>query len=779
MKTQQAGMVRPVRALVVVGLLALLAMLLFQRLPVAEAAAGTIRFQSASYTVVEGESVGIFVERTGGTDGGVYASIVWDTVASTGDASDWLNFQATATFNQGQETDFFNFGSTDNDDPDGDRTIVFVLECPDPPLSPGDDPCGGATIGSPSTTTITIVDNDGPPKYSFGAASYDFEESEGTVQIPVTRAGDTSGTDVVSCSVSGGTASGTTDYLFSMQQLTFTPGQTVRNCLLTILNDTVVEPDKTVVLSLSVVSGFDGGAGPHPTTTVTIEDDDGPGQFSFTTSSVTVNESAGQVVLTVQRLNGVTGAVTVDYGTITGTATAPADFTATAGTLTFAAGQSSRTITVPIVADAVIEGPETFSVALSNPQGGAALGSPSLVTVTIQDNDSIGTFAFNSATYEVQENDGPASITVVRTAGTSVAASVNYATSAGPTNPATAGVDYVSASGTLNFAVGETSKSFNVIINDNDVAGLDKTVTLTLSTPTNGTTLGSPSTAVLTILDNETTQPIVTSVSPSQGPTTGGTIVTILGGNFTDATSVSFGATTTANFVLASDDRIVVVSPSGSTGTVDVRVTSPAGTSATSEASKFQYIPVPVVTNLSPNSGAASGGTTVVLTGNGFSGATRVTFGNTDATSYVVNSDTSITAIAPAGAEGAEVVVRVTNANGTSPSNTAARYRYRGDEGTLETTLFQRWTLITWGGTDGMGVEAALRGQETPNNPDTNSIYSVVSAVYFWDGAGWRSYFPGAESVPGANTLSTFEYGNAYWIAITVPEREWVYQEGP
>lgn len=775
MKTQQTGMVGPVRAIVVVGLLALLAVLLFQRLPVAEAAAGTIRFQSASYTVVEGESVTVFIERTGGT-GLAYAAIA---ISGTADAGDWNEpTSMSANFSGTQTLDSQLVLATDNDDIDGDRTVILTLECD--VLSPGDEPCNGATIGTPATTTITIVDNDGPPKYSFGAGSYTFSESDGTVQIPVTRAGDTSGTDVVECNVTGGSADVTTDYLFETdQELTFDPGDTVQNCLLTIVNNNDVEADQTVVLSLAVVSGFGGGAGPNASTTVTIDDDDGPGQLSFTTNSISVNESAGQVVLTVQRLNGVTGAVEVDYGTITGTATAPADFTATAGTLTFSAGQASRTITIPIVADAALEGPETFSVSLSNPQDGATLGSPAMVTVTIQDNDSIGSFAFSSATYDAPENTTTVTITVVRTIGTSTQASVNYATSAGPTNPAEAGEDYVATSGTLNFDEDDTTKTFTVTILDNNDSGIDKTVTLTLSSPTNGTTLGSPSTAVLTIEDNETTMPVVTSISPTQGPTTGGTIVTVLGANFTEATSVSFGTNSTANFVLASDDRIVVVSPAGTTGTVDVRVTSPAGTSATSDDSEFLYIPVPVVTNLDPNNGSAAGGTTVVITGNGFTGATRVAFGSTDATSFTVNSDSRISAVSPEGTEGQEVIVRVTNTNGTSPSNAAARFRYRGEAGTVETPLFQRWTLITWAGMNGMDVEAALRGQESPDNPDTNSIYSVVSAVYFWDGDEWLSYFPGAENVPGANTLASFGNGNAYWVAITVPEREWVYQEGP
>jgi subtilisin-like proprotein convertase family protein len=110
-----------------------------------------------------------------------------------------------------------------------------------------------------------------------------------------------------------------------------------------------------------------------------------------------------------------------------------------------------------------------------------------------------GTVQFSSATYSVNENGGTATITVTRTGGTS-AFSVNYATSNGT---ATAGLDYTAASGTLNFADGETSKTFNVSIIDDTLAEPNETVNLALSGPTNGATIGTPGTAVLTIVDND------------------------------------------------------------------------------------------------------------------------------------------------------------------------------------------------------------------------------------------------------------------------------------
>src|SRR5204863_4061600 len=95
------------------------------------------------------------------------------------------------------------------------------------------------------------------------------------------------------------------------------------------------------------------------------------------------------VAITVQRVNGSVGTATVDYTTVSGTATAGADFTPKSGTLTFADGETTKTINVPIVQDTVFEGfsGETFNFVLSNPTGGATLGAPSTAIVTISDDD--------------------------------------------------------------------------------------------------------------------------------------------------------------------------------------------------------------------------------------------------------------------------------------------------------------------------------------------------------------------------------------------------------
>jgi uncharacterized delta-60 repeat protein len=113
------------------------------------------------------------------------------------------------------------------------------------------------------------------------------------------------------------------------------------------------------------------------------------GIFGFTASSVTVNEAAGNVTLAVSRSGGASGAVSISYQTADGTAVAGADYTSTSGTLNFADGQTTQTITVPLIEDGGLEGgSETFSVSLSCDRSDVQLGV-STASVVIQDPDIV------------------------------------------------------------------------------------------------------------------------------------------------------------------------------------------------------------------------------------------------------------------------------------------------------------------------------------------------------------------------------------------------------
>ncbi|WP_405575361.1 IPT/TIG domain-containing protein [Streptomyces sp. NBC_01167] len=158
--------------------------------------------------------------------------------------------------------------------------------------------------------------------------------------------------------------------------------------------------------------------------------------------------------------------------------------------------------------------------------------------------------------------------------------------------------------------------------------------------------------------------PTISTINPSQGPTTGGTTVTLTGTGMTGSTAVRFGTTNATSFTVVSATQISAVSPPRAAGAAAVIVVHPTGNS---NSVTFTYVvaQVPVVTGVAPSNGPTSGGTSVTLTGTGFTGATTVTFAGVPATSFTVNSATQITAVTPAGSAGAAVVT-VTTPGGVS-----------------------------------------------------------------------------------------------------------------
>jgi hypothetical protein len=169
--------------------------------------------------------------------------------------------------------------------------------------------------------------------------------------------------------------------------------------------------------------------------------------------------------------------------------------------------------------------------------------------------------------------------------------------------------------------------------------------------------------------------PLVTAVSPAMGSTAGGKAVTITGANFSGASSVTFGPNAASSFSVNSNGSITATAPAGSAGTVNIWVTTQAGESATVSADQFTYMGAPVVTGISPSSGSTAGGTQVTISGSNFTGITSVTFGTKAATSFSVNNDGSITAVAPAQAAGA-VDILVSGPGGASTAVAVDQFTY-------------------------------------------------------------------------------------------------------
>ncbi|MFD0496299.1 MULTISPECIES: IPT/TIG domain-containing protein [Streptomyces violaceusniger group] len=155
--------------------------------------------------------------------------------------------------------------------------------------------------------------------------------------------------------------------------------------------------------------------------------------------------------------------------------------------------------------------------------------------------------------------------------------------------------------------------------------------------------------------------PVLTAVSPGQGPVGGGNTVTLSGSGLTGVTAVTFGSTPALSFTVVSATQITAVAPPGAAGPVQITVTGPGGTS---NGVSYFYVGVPTLTGASPAQGPTAGGTTVTLTGTNLLGATAVRFGAVNATSFTVVSATQITAVAPSGS--GTVQITVVTPGGTS-----------------------------------------------------------------------------------------------------------------
>lgn len=446
-------------------------------------------------------------------------TVDWATVPGTATSDDFQEAHGTLTFAPGEtskQVEVTVFGDTTADDGE-----TFTVHLSNP---------SGATIAD-ADGVVTINDDEGPPPTDTAAWIGDASVPEGgagTTPVTLTVTLDEPHTTpmTLTWSLVPGTAVPPDDFVdIGGGYVTFAPGQTSTQITTLVLGDLTPEGDESFTIKLDAPGAID------DTGLVTIVEDDGPRDPhpgvlppALRIGDVTVPEGDGgstPATVTVVLDKPYGGELSVTWLTVNGTATDPGDYTRGSGTLTFARGQTSQQITVPIIGDPSEENTETFGILLTNSVTAELLDNFGVVTIT-NDDDADGASVLTVDDASVVEHAGPAVLNVRLSALRDEPVTVRLATSEGS---ATEPADFGGVDQTLTFEPGETLVQVPVVIVDDLDAEGEETFTAELSNPS-GADAVDPL-AVVTVVDDDgdTGDEPAVSVSDAAASEDGGRLV--------------------------------------------------------------------------------------------------------------------------------------------------------------------------------------------------------------------------------------------------------------
>jgi uncharacterized repeat protein (TIGR01451 family)/uncharacterized delta-60 repeat protein len=365
---------------------------------------------------------------------------------------------------------------------------------------------------------VWIGSDDGTIQFS--QSKYGVLENASNAVIAVVRSGDTNRTASIDYVVAGLTAVAVEDFVVTNGTLVFNPGEAVKNITVPLINDDLVEPDETVLLTLSNPSG---GVplGGQKSAVLTILNDDV--SVTFSTNLFVVNETSTNGVVTVLRAGLTNLTTTITLVITNGTAT-NTDFDAKTLLLTFGPGETNKTVGVRIRDDVLFEGDETITLTLTNLSTNQVLtiGAPAVLSIL----DDECYLEFGAPQFSVREYETYAQVTVVRLGGVVNPVRVSYfSMDATATNR----LDYQAVSnmftfngnefaqatngaGNVEFRPGETVKIISVPMVDDQLGEGNETFKLLLKGLVNlgvnamagSLAFGTNTNTTVVIVDNET-----------------------------------------------------------------------------------------------------------------------------------------------------------------------------------------------------------------------------------------------------------------------------------
>jgi|GEM_PF-455179 len=471
-------------------------------------ATGTIVSDDLAWTVeattipVEGDSSSAFVftvTRTGSLSATTVDWSVAGNGASAADAADFVGNllpSGTLTFAQGQASQTFTVYVNGDSQLEDDESFTVTLTAPTDGLNHTFDQ---------QTVDVSIGNDD--DVMSIAALNTDQAEGSGSdtgFTFTVTRDGSLEGVSTVGWRIIHSDTS-VADFQTTLGVVEFADGEASQILTVNVIGDRDVEADENFTIELYDAgsgSTVDVGAG---SATGIIRTDDVDLSISGLSPVATEGDesSAGVTTFTVTRSGDLSVVTTVDWQVVAGSASA-GDFAGAvlpSGSLEFAVGESAKTITVTLEADGLDEGNETFSVVLSNPSTEADIVVGSATGTIIDDDDTLTVVAVSGPQQEGDSGTSVFTFRVDRTGTATGAASVGWSVEGSGIHPLALD-EFLTTSGTVEFADGETSKTFTVEVNGDAVGEYDETFTVSLENSSFGSTIADV-TAQGTVLNDD------------------------------------------------------------------------------------------------------------------------------------------------------------------------------------------------------------------------------------------------------------------------------------
>ncbi len=437
---------------------------------------------------------------------------------------------------------------------------------------------------------VNITDTNSAPEIEFAVATLNATESSGIVNAQLVSNIASSADIVINYTVSGTTTSGA-DHMLTDGSVTLPALATAVNIPISIVDDTALEIAETLIITLSLSGGAGATLGSQQNFTLTIADNDNP---QIAIDDISSSESSS-LVFSVNLSAPLSTDVSVDWTTQDDSAIAGTHYVAASGTLTFSAGQTSKSITITSNDNSVVcESVKEFKVVLSNISGSATFADTE-ATGAITDPDR--------PTISIGNSSATEGSSIVANATLSAVCPLYDITFLATTSDGSAlsTADYTSLNAAQTIAKGSTSVAISIATVNDAIDEIDETFSLTLSSPVNATI--SAGTATLTIVDDDS--PVLISVTAPTANTEGSSLafsvsLSSISGKtvLVDYSTLDVSATAGLDYITAAGT--LTFSPGETTKTVTVS-TLDDGIAEDNESFTFSLVN-PVNANLSTSS---------------------------------------------------------------------------------------------------------------------------------------------------------------------------------